>query len=381
MRIRSPRLFALAASTLMCLPLTIGLLQTGQNDLSQYEGRLLAPWPHLPRSAKEWRTLPTGLDAFVADHFGLRDVMIHLQNLISYLWLREANPDVLIGLEGRLFYYGDDAIAQSAGETLRIALIQHTIDVVADMQALLSARGIKFVAASPPNAASIYEEDLPLWARNRGRETEPNLILKGLKARGVTVVDLRQTLRAARDQGNLYLRSDTHWTLLGGVIGYDAIASGAGHPDWTIIPDTVLGPSVRFGTGDLARMLGAGIHWEESVRDWAVPSAPIESVGRSDDALELSSGVRAGPAVLILGDSFTEGTFATLMASHVGRIGWLRNLNCSFDWSWISTFKPDEVWWAPTERLILCLPQTWPNGMPHRQGSADDSAGREGARQ
>ena len=53
------------------------------------------------------------------------------------------------------------------------------------MNAALAARGIRFLVASPPNGATIYQDDLPDWAQSRGRRTEYDLLLDGLAAKGV----------------------------------------------------------------------------------------------------------------------------------------------------------------------------------------------------
>ena len=366
---RGMRPFAVLASLLLVSPLAVGLLPSGQDGRSLSEGRTLSSWPAMPRNARGWRDLPKAVDAFVADHFGLRDAMTHLQSIIAYRWLGEANPDVLVGRDGRLFYYGDQAVAQSAGLLMRTDAVRDTIEVVSDMRAALAARGIRLVVASPPNAASIYGDDLPAWARRDGRTTEPERVLDGLRARGLTVVDLRGILEAARDRGNLYHRTDTHWTPLGTTIAYDAIATAAGHPDWAVRPADVIGRQVSV-SGDLARMLGLAGDLSETYPDWTLPTPDIASAGPPEAALQVATGVAGGPAVLVLGDSFTEISFASLMAPHAGRIGWLHGQNCGFDWSWIDRFEPDEVWWVPTERLMLCNPGTRPKGMPLPRRSA-----------
>ena len=43
------------------------------------------------------------------------------------------------------------------------------------MNEALAARGIRFLVAIPPNAASIYQDDLPHWAQNSG--SRPSTIL------------------------------------------------------------------------------------------------------------------------------------------------------------------------------------------------------------
>ena len=67
----------------------------------------------------------------------------------------------------------------------------------------------------------------------------------------------------------------------------------------------------------------------------------------------LTSG-RPGPTIMVIGDSFTASYFPPMLAEHVGRAIWLNHRECGFDWSWIDKLKPDEVWWTPTERFLVC---------------------------
>ncbi|MBV9288159.1 MAG: hypothetical protein JO288_10105, partial [Hyphomicrobiales bacterium] len=43
--------------------------------------------------------------------------------------------------------------------------------------------GVRLVAAAPPNAATVYQDDLPAWVQNSGRKTEYDLYMDGLAAR------------------------------------------------------------------------------------------------------------------------------------------------------------------------------------------------------
>ena len=46
------------------------------------------------------------------------------------------------------------------------------------------------------------------------------------------------------------------------------------------------------------------------------------------------------------------------------RFAWTHHQFCAFDWKWIDQFHPDEVWWMPTERYIVCTPGLHPKDMP-----------------
>ena len=72
---------------------------------------------------------------------------------------------------------------------------------------------------------------------------------------------------------------------------------------------------------------------------------------------------KPGPTVLVIGDSFTTGYFPQFLAQHIGRAIWVHHEYCGFDWNWIDRLKPDEVWWTPVERFLLCAPGQYPHGL------------------
>jgi len=66
--------------------------------------------------------------------------------------------------------------------------------------------------------------------------------------------------------------------------------------------------------------------------------------------------------VLVIGDSFTRALLEPMLLEHVGRVVWLYHQHCGFDWGAIDRFRPDEVWWMPTERFLACDPDARPCG-------------------
>ncbi len=84
---------------------------------------------------------------------------------------------------------------------------------------------------------------------------------------------------------------------------------------------------------------------------------------------EIATG-RAGPAVLIIGDSFTESFFPPLLAQHAGRAIWMHSHECAFDWNAIDRYRPDEVWWMPTERALVCDPGARPQNFAAKAAAA-----------
>ena len=355
------RYFAVLAFALLMTPLVVGVVRPDSPAEILKEERDLAPVPRVPTTSDDWLRLSRQVDAFLQDHFGLRQALIRMHKDLTKPMLGFGNDTVLIGRDGRMFYLGEETVRQSAGLILRDHGVSETVDLLVAMNEALAAREIRFLVAPPPNAASIYQDDLPHWAQNSGKPTEYDVILEDLAARGVRVVDLRPALTAARSQGSIYYMHDTHWTFRGALVAYNAIVAADGRPDWRIEPESALSPPTTRKGGDLARMFGDEDNAAEQTQDLILPSGKKDLLVASDifnDYVETSD--KPGRTIMILGDSFTGGYFAPMLMQHVGRVIWLGHHFCGFDWKAIDRFHPDEVWWMPNERFLVCRPRVRP---------------------
>jgi len=356
------RYFALLAAILIAAPLVVGLVAPDSPASVMKEGRRLAPAPGWPTSAARLTALPAAVDAWLKDHFGLRQALIRANKELTKPMLGSGSDGVLVGRDGRMFYLGEEAVRQSAGLVLRDERVAASVDLVAAMNAALGKRGVRFLVAPPPNGSTVYQEALPDWAQNHGRKTEYDLFLQGLAERGVRTVDLRPVMARARTEGPAYYRHDTHWTPRGALAAFNAVVEADGHPDWKLDPATALAPPSLKTGGDLARMLGVQDGVSETVEELKLTDGPKDLLTAKwwEDFSE-SSG-RPGPTVMILGDSFTGAHFAPMLLQHAGRVVWLEHQHCGFDWGAIERFHPDEVWWMPAERFLVCGPGTRPVG-------------------
>ena len=361
---RYRRYLGLIAFALLAAPLVVGMVRPDSPATILKEGRYPAPAPARPLGPGDWLKLPQQIDAYLSDHFGLREKMIRLhKDLIRPL---EDDKVAVIGASGRMYALPDDMLAQSAGHVFRRRKVAEAVRMLAAMNDALKARGIEFLVAVPPNSSTVYQDDLPGWARNPGRETEYDLLLKELAARKVKAVDLRPALKKARASGPTYLLNDLHWNVRGAVAGFNAVVDADGHPDWAIDPAAAIGPLGKRKGGDIATLAGVADKVVESA-----PSLALKAVGRYEP---LSHGVegriegarempdfdivtgRPGPTVMVIGDSFTTEYFPLFLSQHVGRAVWFHHEYCGFDWAWIDKIRPDQVWWAPVERYLICHP-------------------------
>jgi hypothetical protein len=349
------RYFFLLAFALLAAPLVVGFAWPDSPELVYAEGRRLAPAPGLPETADGLAALPGEIDAWLSDRFGLRHAMIKLHRDLSHPVVLKVNTAALVGRDGRMFYEADDMVRQSAGLTVRDQRVADAADLMAEMRDALKRRGIRFLVAVPPNASTIYQDALPRWAQRQGRRTEYDLLFDALAARRVKAIDLRPALLAARDEGGAYLQHDTHWSALGALAGFNAVVAADGHPDWRIDPSAAIGPPTLIKGGDIARILGVEDEVSETAESFVLPTRGTDRAlapPPMPDHVVTTGG--DGPTVMVIGDSFTASYFPAMLSPHVGKAIWINHQNCAFDWSVIDAFRPDEVWWMPTERYLVC---------------------------
>ena len=371
------RFWAPLVALLLAVPLTFTIVAPIQSNLSADELRALAPPPSFPRTLAGVMDLPPQIDAWLHDHFGLRGTFIHAYALLTQFVLSSGNNSVFMAGDGRMFlrivdYFDVDSVKQSAGLVRRDQQVIDTADMLATMKGVLASRGARLVVASPPNAATIYGDHLPRWARNHGQQTEQDLLLNALVARGVAAVDLRPALWAEKARGKVYRQYDTHWTTRGAVASFNAIAEATSHKDWRFDMASTLGQP-RVETGDLARMLGIGDDLTESDHSIALPSERRETFPEPGFPTFTATLGRPGPTILIIGDSFTFYFFGPMVVQRAGRMVWTYHRGCGFNWKWIEQFRPDEVWWMPTERQMLCRPGIKPEGFSSEEARAPNT--------
>ena len=125
-----------------------------------------------PRPAEAlagWLALPAATDAFLKDHFGLRHAMIQTHHGPDEADARLAAARIRCSSAAT----GGCSILATIGAPERRACGARSSGspkpstMLEQMRDELQKRGIRFLVASPPNAATVYNDDLPAWAQNQ----------------------------------------------------------------------------------------------------------------------------------------------------------------------------------------------------------------------
>jgi len=264
-------LFVLA----LYLPLA-GALLNRDVVTTVFEQRRAAAWPAAPAAIKAWRAWPTAFEAAFADRFGGRDALIALHHRAKAQGFGVSPvPLALIGRGGWLYFLGEDG--KSIDRDYR-GIVPSAPDeaakVAAELQRrhdFLAALGIPYVVMIVPDKATIYPEHLPRWITRVAPQSRLDRLYAALAAHpALTVLDLRPALTAAKGRERNYFMTDSHWNLVGAMVGYEALAGvlKAKVPGFPGVPPVrpTYEPGVDVYSGDLANMIGLpGLFREDDI--------------------------------------------------------------------------------------------------------------------
>ena len=349
---------------------SLGMLFTRSQHLSTLEKRMLATAPAWPDSLAAGLSLPRRVDAYLQDHFAFRPFLTAAGNRLRWRLGGQVGGGSVLRGEGDWLFLRDNLLDVTGG-LVRRNVAEDYGAFVCDMDRRLKARAIPMVFSMAPSPAAIYPEALPGWVP-RGRPSDYDLIVERTRACGVATVDLRPALLAAKPGGSIYYRRDTHWTEKGALIAYDRLVQKLGKPDWTLAPDRLAwrqGPEDR---SDLASMSGV-----TGLRPLAMTVPDLSTLGTyaqrepirgvTEDVQHLGfidKTGRAGPTVLIVGDSYSADFLPPFFAAHVGRFAWTHQEWCRFDWNVFDAVRPDYVILMPADRWAACRKGARPLHMP-----------------
>jgi alginate O-acetyltransferase complex protein AlgJ len=357
------RVLAILVVALLLIP-SAGMLFVPVQTQSAAERRALAPppaWP--PRGLAGWLALPRQADAYVRDHVAFREAFIRQAMRLrrdAGLNATAATPLVVAGKNDWLFL--NQGLLNATGGDVRPAEARAYAAYVCDLSRTLRGRHVPLLFTIAPSAPAIYPEALPDWAPLQAA-TQTDLIFADARACGVAPVDLRPVLRASKGQGLLYRHHDTHWTPLGALLAYNQLAPALGRPDWILPPARLTWRRWIDGNSDLMRMSGRGDVSPDAVLDpvmgpYAVRPLSTAPIPNIQDQATLASFVsvngRPGPAVLVIGDSYSAYFMPRYFLPFVSRFGWIHQRGCGFDRRVFDRIKPDYVLLMPVDREASC---------------------------
>jgi alginate O-acetyltransferase complex protein AlgJ len=160
------------------------------------------------------------LERVYKDEFPIRTFATGGLNAISLGLFHEARKGVVVGTDN--WYFSDEEFARNRSTPEKI---EKNLAFVRQVSDELAARNVRLVIALLPEKADIYRDELGSVAPPTNLTTYYEEIRGRLLAMNdVIVPDLRADFIAAREQNQLFLKSDTHWTHDGARISAEALA-------------------------------------------------------------------------------------------------------------------------------------------------------------
>lgn len=211
------KMAALTAALLTAgvLALSMGFVFLDKQEFSENENRYLEKLPKL-----SWEKIESGeymedMNAYLCDHFPLRDFFIGMKSKTEIaLGKREIN---------QVYIAGDGFLIEEYKKPENTEQIAGILKAFGEKEAVAQAQ-VKLMLV--PTASSIYQDKLPAFAPVKFRQMETAQEIYQIS--GLSPIDCSQDLLAHKEEGQLYYRTDHHWTTYGAYIGYLTYCREAG---------------------------------------------------------------------------------------------------------------------------------------------------------
>lgn len=217
-------------------------------------------------------------------------------------------------------------------------LFERQVEFYAELNRAARELGAELHVLVGPNKSSVYPEYLPpviFPAEDRPAER----LARALHEKGVSVFDPADFLRASKERGILYWRTDTHWNELGVKLVLEEWFRRIGQPD---LPKTELRQE-GVNSGDLVAIGGC----------YSLPLKEGDTF-----KLDFLEENKADISLLVIGDSFSglpqkffEKTYASVTCIHSNEVfkyghggDWLKKKVEGME------RKPDLIFWIQVER-------------------------------
>lgn len=226
--------------------------------------------------------------------------------LLKYRLFAEGNRGVLVGRDGWLFTA--EEFEPWAALALRIDL-----QAVGEAKETLDRQGVRLLIALVPAKARVYPEQLGRYALPRQVSGRYRDLLARLADLGIPAPDLLGPLLEGKNRGQVFLRTDTHWTPLGAEVAAEALApalgkllSQAGSPRARFV--TRHGPRREY-RGDLLNFIPMGAFDQ---RMGPRPDSVPESVTSRGEPAETGLFEQPVIPVVLVGTSYSAGSLWNL---------------------------------------------------------------------
>jgi len=281
--------------------------------------------------------------------------------------------NAVIGKDGWIFYTGETSIQDYQNtDPMRKKKLIFLQQELSWLSADLEKKGITLLVVIPPNKSTVYSRYMPEEIPVIGEKPRLDQFIEFMNLYGgVSIIDLRQTLRSASLSQDVYYKTDTHWNDMGAYYGYVEIL-GALSSDYPNLEPRLLSDfeykKAGESTRDIPLLMGLMNYKEEG---WAL--IPKFEVQLNETSVVSPNGTRhirtitnidkQLPELMVFGDSF-YGALAHFVEPHFSKVTAIPFTGAEGIWSldWIQRENPDIVIIEVVERYIdVTLPMLFGN--------------------
>ncbi len=208
--------------------LFIPVLNISGAQKSDTENRMLAEKPELFHDGELNQQYGQQFDAWFNDRFGGRGAVLKLRaNFLMALTPNSGNDRVLFGRDNWLFYKGDNSIDNFMNrQHWDNDMFENALRYLMEIDAWCRENGKRFIYVVAPDKNKVYPEMFPDYI-SKARPDEYGLgrqFVKYIRENSdISVVYPYDEIMAAKDDGLLYFKGDTHWSNYGAFIAFREI--------------------------------------------------------------------------------------------------------------------------------------------------------------
>ncbi len=169
---------------------------------------------------------PQEYDKYYSDNFNLRNQFVLLNSKLKLQTFNVApvKGKAFIGNDGWMYITKHQMSTYQGKNMVNATELKEYYDIFEYRKNFLDSIGCKYYVVIAPMKTSIYPEFLPLSKRLTNQETLTDQIVNLLDTvSGITVIDLRTTLKNAKGSVRMFHKTDNHWNDYGSFIAYQEI--------------------------------------------------------------------------------------------------------------------------------------------------------------
>src|SRR6266540_4995909 len=164
------------------------------------------------------------------DNLYKKDLFIEKAALLRISLGDRVFPAALLGKEGWMEYTGKGNLDDFQNvKKLEMGNKKNAINKMKSFYQYLKSQDITFLIVVAPNKATIYPDKLPDELKSLSEPSRLDMLTSLLEDNDLPVlVDLRPALQAARQDQDVYYKTNTHWNGYGAFVAYKEIINALG---------------------------------------------------------------------------------------------------------------------------------------------------------